>query len=55
MVIGVVVNVLNEEHEKVRREEKQDNQDISIEKLDKKIEELKALILLNHSPPNKNS
>jgi voltage-gated sodium channel len=53
MVIGVVVNVLNEEHEKIRREEKQDEQDISIERLDKKIEELKDLILLNHSSPNK--
>lgn len=44
MVIGVVVNVLNEEHEKVRKEEARDNQEISIETLDRKIEELKALI-----------
>ena len=55
MVIGVVVNVLNEEHEKVRKKEEQHNQEISIEILDKKIEELKALILQNHSHSKRES
>jgi len=45
MVIGVVVNVLNEEHEKLRKEEEQDNNSVTIEELDQKIEELKQLIL----------
>ena len=45
MVIGVVVNVLNEEHEKLRKEEQQGNDSVTIEQLDKKIEELKQLII----------
>lgn len=45
MVIGVVVNVLNEEHEKLRKEEQQGNDSVTIEELDKKIEELKQLII----------
>ncbi|AGF79575.1 Ion transport protein [Desulfocapsa sulfexigens DSM 10523] len=45
MVIGVVVNVLNEESDKINRKEQQDAQQISMEDLDKKIEELKVLIL----------
>ena len=44
MVIGVVVNVLNEESDKINRKEQQDLQQISMEDLDKKIEELKVLI-----------
>ncbi|MCK5649158.1 MAG: ion transporter, partial [Gammaproteobacteria bacterium] len=49
MVIGVVVNVLNEEHEKIRNEEKQGDESVTLEQLDKKIEELKQLILLRGS------
>lgn len=49
MVIGVVVNVLNEEHERIRSEEKQDDKSVTLEELDKKIEELKQLILLRDS------
>jgi len=45
MVIGVVVNVLNEEHEKVRKDNEKNNDSVTIEKLDKKITELKQLIL----------
>ncbi|MCW8931058.1 MAG: ion transporter [Gammaproteobacteria bacterium] len=45
MVIGVVVNVLNEEHEKIRLEEELAEEHVTIEDLDKKIEELKLLIL----------
>ncbi len=50
MVIGVVVNVLNEESDKIRKEEGQDSQQVSIEDLDKKIEELKGLILQRVDP-----
>jgi len=49
MVIGVVVNVLNEEHEKVRKEEEQTHEHVTLEELDKKIDELKQLILLRGS------
>ncbi|MDX2503045.1 MAG: ion transporter [Gammaproteobacteria bacterium] len=45
MVIGVVVNVLNEEHEKARKLEEHDENELSMENLDKKIDELKQLIL----------
>jgi voltage-gated sodium channel len=45
MVIGVVVNVLNEEHEKIRQEEEQGSEAITLEDLDNKIEELKQLII----------
>ncbi len=49
MVIGVVVNVLNEEHEKIREEEEKNMQHVTLEELDKKIDELKQLILLRDS------
>lgn len=49
MVIGVVVNVLNEEHEKERKLEEQKEPHMTIEELDKKIEELKQLILQERS------
>lgn len=49
MVIGVVVNVLNEEHENLRKEEEQGNEQVTLEELDKKIDELKELILLRGS------
>jgi len=49
MVIGVVVNVLNEEHERIRKEEVQDSEQVTLEKLDDKIEELKKLIIQERS------
>ena len=49
MVIGVVVNVLNEEHERIRKEEVQDSDQVTLEKLDDKIEELKKLIIQERS------
>lgn len=49
MVIGVVVNVLNEEHEKIREEEDKKEEHVTLEELDKKIDELKQLILLRDS------
>jgi len=49
MVIGVVVNVLNEEHERIRKEQVQDSEQITLEKLDDKIEELKKLIIQERS------
>lgn len=49
MVIGVVVNVLNEESTKIRKEEEQDLQQVSLEDLDRKLEELKKLIV--EKPP----
>lgn len=45
MVIGVVVNVLNEEHERIRKEEELDNKQVTLEILDNKIDELKKLIM----------
>ena len=49
MVIGVVVNVLNEEHEKAKQLDQQNEKQMTIEDLDAKIEqmrnELKDLIL----------
>ncbi len=45
MVIGIVVNVLNEEHEKIKQEEQLDGEDQEIRELNRKIDELKALIL----------
>ncbi len=50
MVIGVVVNVLNEESDKIKKEEEQD-QNFSLENLNKKIEELKGLILQRPAQP----
>ncbi len=50
MVIGVVVNVLNEEHEKLRKEEERANEVVTLEMLNSKIEELKLLILQNNKP-----
>ncbi len=50
MVIGVVVNVLNEESDKIRKEDEHDSQQVSMEKIDRNIEELKRLILQN--PPS---
>lgn len=49
MVIGVVVNVLNEEHEKVRKQNELEEHPLCLEDLDKKIEELKELILQSQS------
>jgi len=49
MVIGVVVNVLNEEHEKERKIEEDSKNPMSIEDLDKKIDELKELMLQQRS------
>lgn len=49
MVIGVVVNVLNEEHERIRKEEVQESDQVTLEKLDDKIEELKKLIIQERS------
>lgn len=49
MVIGVVVNVLNEEHDKIREEEDKKEEHVTLEELDKKIDELKQLILLRDS------
>ena len=54
MVIGVVVNVLNEEHEKVRKKEEHDNEVDSIESLNKKIDELKELVIQSQSSNVKN-
>lgn len=48
MVIGVVVNVLNEEHERIRKEELGDEQ-VTLESLDNKINELKKLIIQERS------
>jgi voltage-gated sodium channel len=45
MVIGVVVNVLNEESDRIKKENEEELQQVSLEDLDKKIEELKGLIL----------
>ncbi|MCU7939267.1 MAG: ion transporter [gamma proteobacterium symbiont of Bathyaustriella thionipta] len=45
MVIGVVVNVLNEEHERIRREEEHVDEQVTLEELNNKIEELKQLII----------
>lgn len=50
MVIGVVVNVLNEESDKIKKDEEHDSPQISMEDLDKKIEELKGLILQRAAP-----
>jgi len=50
MVIGVVVNVLNEESDKIKKENEQDLQQVSLEDLDKKLEELKGLIFLREAP-----
>ena len=52
MVIGVVVNVLNDEYEKERKLEAQDENQLTLEDVDKKIEELKRLILQNRSTGN---
>jgi voltage-gated sodium channel len=49
MVIGVVVNVLNEEHERIRKEEELDNKQVTLEILDNKIDELKKLIMQERS------
>ncbi|MCU7800693.1 MAG: ion transporter [gamma proteobacterium symbiont of Lucinoma myriamae] len=49
MVIGVVVNVLNEEHERIRKEEELDNNQVTLEILDNKIDELKKLIMQERS------
>ncbi len=45
MVIGVVVNVLNDEYEKDRQRKAVGGKELTLEDLDTKIEELKALIL----------
>ncbi len=45
MVIGVVVNVLNDEYEKDRQRKAIGEKELTLEDLDTKIEELKALIL----------
>ena len=52
MVIGVAVNVLNDEHEKERKLEIQGKNQLTLEDVDKKIEELKGLILQNRSARN---
>ncbi len=49
MVIGVVVNVLNEEHEKIRQAERQEGDDVTLEVLDLKIDELKQLLVQKNS------
>lgn len=49
MVIGVVVNVLNEEHERIRKEEELENKQVTLEILDNKIDELKKLIMQERS------
>lgn len=49
MVIGVVVNVLNEEHEKIKTLEKQDEDQLTMDDLNKNIDELKALIIQNNA------
>lgn len=53
MVIGVVVNVLNEEHEKVRKKEELDNENVSIEELNRNITELKEMILRSQTQSDK--
>ncbi len=45
MVIGVVVNVLNEESSKIRKKEKSDGNQIHLNDMNRKIEELKELIV----------
>ena len=45
MVIGVVVNVLNEEHEKVQKQKDSDDAVVTLELLDSKIEELRTLLI----------
>ncbi|MBL4901046.1 MAG: ion transporter [Desulfocapsa sp.] len=55
MVIGVVVNVLNEESDKIKKEKEQDLQQVSLEDLDNKLEELKRLILLRESPTKRDT
>lgn len=45
MVIGIVVNVLNEENEKIKQEEHQDKENQEIMELNRKLDELKVLIL----------
>jgi voltage-gated sodium channel len=44
MVIGVVVNVLNEEHEKVVQSKKQEEEQISLEHINERLDELTRLL-----------
>jgi len=44
MIIGIVVNVLNEEHDRVRQEEEASNNNVTLEELNAKIEHLSRLI-----------
>ncbi len=47
MVIGVVVNVLNDEYEKERKLQAENDNPLTLEDVDRKIDELKGLILQN--------
>ncbi len=47
MVIGVVVNVLNDEYEKERKVQAEGENQLTLEDVDRKIEELKRLIVHN--------
>ena len=45
MVIGIVVNVLNEEHEKINQAEQQDKENEELLELHRKIDELKSILM----------
>jgi len=44
MIIGIVVNVLNDEHERIRAEEEAKQKHVTLDELDEKIEHLTRLI-----------
>jgi voltage-gated sodium channel len=55
MIIGIVVNVLNDEHEKMKLEEEEQSNSLTLEDLDKKIDFLSDLILQKMEMEKKNN